>query len=170
VELTQAPGGFVEIKLADGRRGFLDGEVAIFRTKTMFLRQGQVSLYAEPSLDAPIVATLEKDARVRTRDAGVERDGIKWLNVSAEAGHVGYMRGDVEAMALAERPRIEGSSGNGFNNVLIGGAIFLIGIVVTVGSYSAVSHSGGSYLIAWGAILFGGIRLVKGLGQMNAST
>ena len=168
VELTKATRGFVEIKLADGRHGFINSRVATFRTKTMSLRQGQEPLYVAPSVNSKIVATLEKGARIRTRDVGVVQDGIKWLHVNADGGGVGFVRGDVQVLTLGSTPRIKGSNANGFKNVLIGGVILLIGVVVTTGNYSAISHTGGPYLIAWGAILFGGIWLVKGLSQMNA--
>jgi hypothetical protein len=47
-------------------------------------------------------------------------------------------------------------------NVIIGGIICIVGIVITVGTYSAAAD-GGSYTIAWGAILFGGIQFFRGL-------
>jgi len=39
------------------------------------------------------------------------------------------------------------------------------GIVVTVVSYSIASSSssGGTYFVAWGAVLFGGWQMIKGL-------
>ncbi len=46
----------------------------------------------------------------------------------------------------------------------MGSVICLLGIVVTVGSYSSAS-AGGSYVVAWGAIIFGGVRLFRGLGN-----
>ncbi len=45
---------------------------------------------------------------------------------------------------------------------LVGGLVCLVGIVVTIGTYSAVAKTGGPYVVAWGAILFGGIRCLKG--------
>lgn len=54
-------------------------------------------------------------------------------------------------------------------NMAIGAAICIIGIVVTVGTYSAASSSssGGSYVIAWGAIIFGAVRFFRGLTQLR---
>jgi hypothetical protein len=52
----------------------------------------------------------------------------------------------------------------GTRNMWIGGAICIVGIVVTSISYSAASSEGGGrYIVAWGAILFGAIRFVRGL-------
>lgn len=43
------------------------------------------------------------------------------------------------------------------------GALWCIGgIVITVVTYSAAS-GGGTYVVAWGAIIFGFIQFVKGL-------
>ncbi len=43
------------------------------------------------------------------------------------------------------------------------GALWCVGgIIITVGTYSAASN-GGSYVITWGAIIFGGIQLFKGI-------
>ena len=41
------------------------------------------------------------------------------------------------------------------NSALFNGAIFAAGLVVTVGTLSAASKSGGSYFVFWGAIVFG---------------
>ena len=49
--------------------------------------------------------------------------------------------------------------------VVWGGVICLIGLVVTVGSYSAAS-GGGTYVVAWGAILFGALQMIQGLSQL----
>lgn len=50
------------------------------------------------------------------------------------------------------------------SNILIGGLICLVGVVITFGSYAAAS-GGGTYTLAWGAILFGGVQMVMGFMQ-----
>ncbi len=55
----------------------------------------------------------------------------------------------------------------GFSDMVIGGLIALVGIVVTAVTYSAAS-GGGRYVIAWGAIVFGAIRFFKGLSKMGS--
>lgn len=51
------------------------------------------------------------------------------------------------------------------NQVVIGLVIMAIGCGVTFFSYQAAASSstGGSYVVAWGAIIFGGWRVLKGL-------
>ncbi|HEY4122541.1 MAG TPA: hypothetical protein VGM56_31975 [Byssovorax sp.] len=52
------------------------------------------------------------------------------------------------------------------NQMIIGALICVVGVVVTVVSYS--SASGGSrYIFAWGAIIFGAFRFVRGLVALN---
>ena len=47
--------------------------------------------------------------------------------------------------------------------MMMKGALWCIGgIVVTFGTYSLAS-GGGTYIIAWGAIVFGAVKFVRGL-------
>jgi hypothetical protein len=48
----------------------------------------------------------------------------------------------------------------------IGGVICVIGILVTAATYSAASHGGGHYFVAWGAIVFGGFQFLRGLFEL----
>lgn len=48
-------------------------------------------------------------------------------------------------------------------NIWFGGLICAVGIVVTVVSYSAAAEGGGRYVVAWGAVVFGGFRFIRGL-------
>lgn len=50
----------------------------------------------------------------------------------------------------------------------MGALIFIIGVVVTVGTYRAVAKTGGSYTIAYGAILVGGFRFLQGLYEYSS--
>jgi hypothetical protein len=54
---------------------------------------------------------------------------------------------------------------HGLRNMAIGAVVCLIGIAVTAGTYSAAS-SGGHYVVAWGAIVFGAFQFLKGLFQL----
>jgi hypothetical protein len=52
----------------------------------------------------------------------------------------------------------------GLRDMGIGAVICIIGIVVTVGTLSAArSGGGGSYVVAWGAILFGAAQFLRGV-------
>jgi hypothetical protein len=47
--------------------------------------------------------------------------------------------------------------------IAIGAAICLVGMIITVGTYSAASPGGGRFVLAWGAIIFGGFQFIRGL-------
>lgn len=49
--------------------------------------------------------------------------------------------------------------------IWIGGLICIVGLVVTAVSYSIAAEGGGGgkYVIAWGAVIFGAIRLIRGI-------
>lgn len=47
-------------------------------------------------------------------------------------------------------------------NALIGALFFFGGIIVTIVTYTA-AEGGGTYVVAWGAIIFGAIQMFRGL-------
>jgi uncharacterized protein YoaH (UPF0181 family) len=51
------------------------------------------------------------------------------------------------------------------NSALINGVIFLAGIVITVGTLSSATKSGGVYFVFWGAIVFGLIGCVRAIAR-----
>ena len=53
----------------------------------------------------------------------------------------------------------------GARNAMVGAAWCVGGIAVTALTYQLAS-GGGFFVCAWGAILFGGIQCIKGLGQL----
>lgn len=55
----------------------------------------------------------------------------------------------------------------GQRNMLIGGVICLIGLAVTAVSFMA-AQGGGGFILAWGAILFGGIQFFRGVAQAGS--
>ena len=56
---------------------------------------------------------------------------------------------------------------NGTTNMVVGGVICVVGVTITVISFLVASGTGGSHIIAWGAIVWGAIQFVRGLIQAN---
>jgi len=52
-------------------------------------------------------------------------------------------------------------------NMLYGGLWCVGGILVTAATFSAAS-GGGSYVVAWGAIIFGAIQFLRGVSQRDS--
>lgn len=78
------------------------------------------------------------------------------LSPEAAATVVGNLK-QAKAQAAKEASR---------KNMLYGALWCVGGIVVTVLTYQAAA-GGGSFVVAWGAILFGGIQFVRGLVQSS---
>ena len=52
-------------------------------------------------------------------------------------------------------------------DMTVGGIFCLVGIVVTVATYAAASQAGGTYVVTWGAVAFGGFQFLRGLGELT---
>jgi hypothetical protein len=52
----------------------------------------------------------------------------------------------------------------GIRQILIGAALFVVGLVITVATYSSASSSrtGGVYFVAYGPMIFGVIGMIRG--------
>ena len=71
--------------------------------------------------------------------------------------------GPFHADELVRRERRSQASGQ----IMFGAALLVVGIIITAATYSSASQSGGTYLIAYGPIIFGVIRIVRGLANLG---
>src|SRR5215510_15136179 len=53
----------------------------------------------------------------------------------------------------------------GLRNMLIGGVICIVGIIITVVTMAASRSGGGVYFVMWGAVIFGALQFFGGLFQ-----
>ncbi len=69
------------------------------------------------------------------------------------------------------RARTEAVQKAGQKNMLVGAIWCIGGIVVTAATYGAAASSptGGSYVVAWGAIVFGAVQFFRGVAQSAAN-
>jgi hypothetical protein len=109
-------------------------------------------------------------------DKGCDKSDIK-----AQLASFGYASKDTETIVndcVKWRERNAGtvvasgtaSSGTGpeiNGNMMIGGLICIIGIGITIATFMMSSRSGGTFIVAWGAILFGAVQFVRGAAQMG---
>jgi len=61
-----------------------------------------------------------------------------------------------------DREQVERPHGKASRDMVVGGLWCGGGILVTAATYSSAA-GGGSYVVAWGAILFGGLQFLRGL-------
>lgn len=157
-------GSWVTIVLADGRRGYISGGARVAFLKRATLVQNDVSAYSEPSTSSAVAARYSKAATLYLGER-VNQDGKAWVRVFDSAGTGGFIDGETRLKMVPEAMKTVGK-----RNMLYGGLWCVGGTVATVATYAAASSGGGSYFVAWGAMVFGGIQFVKGLYQFFTST
>ncbi len=155
---------WIPVRLPDGREGFLPGETTIFRSRAKRLVR-DTEVHAEPS--------IASEVRVRYPDGAVvgvigviENDGRTWLQIQDGDSEEGYILAE---NSLADRSRISPADialQRARRGMLVGGACCAGGAAVTVVNYATAS-AGGTYVVAWGAIVFGGWRFLKGLAGLK---
>ena len=83
---------------------------------------------------------------------------FKWMAIS----NVAALELDPPAMLTPETAAIVSHTEKANHDMMVGGLWFFGGLAVTSFTFLAAS-GGGSYMVAWGAILFGGIQFFRGV-------
>jgi uncharacterized membrane protein len=52
-------------------------------------------------------------------------------------------------------------------DIVVGLLLLIVGIAITSATYSSASQQGGTYIVAYGPIIFGVIRLFRGLFRLG---
>lgn len=120
----------------------------------------------------------EKDQSVQETSPGQETtstgDLLGYLWVEKENGRTnaelleelkarGVGEESARSMLMLLKTRAKENYDAHTSNMIRGGVFCLIGLAVTAFTYASAMNGGGSYVVAWGAIIFGGIRFFSGL-------
>jgi hypothetical protein len=157
-----------EATLPGGRTGYVPATIKIFRIRPVMLNQPNVSVLSYPAAGSPEVVSYQRGDRFTV--AGVKRQGEEaWVEIRTLGGATGFIP---PGTRIAEDGGIRtGGSGSASSKELakrnlVRGFFWLAGgLAVTAVTYSMASSSpeGGHYVIAWGAMIFGGIQFLRGL-------
>jgi hypothetical protein len=79
----------------------------------------------------------------------------------------GKMTSSPQAAQHSEAEREAQRRARGNSQLAVGALLLVIGVVITAVTYSSVSTSGGTYIIAYGPMLLGAINIVRGLRILN---
>ena len=60
-----------------------------------------------------------------------------------------------------------GNDESGSSDVVLGLVLIVIGVLITAVTYGSASKSGGTYLVAYGPIIVGVIKLFRGLARSS---
>jgi hypothetical protein len=115
-----------------------------------------------PEVGAPVVSRLKSGQKASLLDT-VNIAGTSWTRVRDASGTIGYVPPGTRFRA-GEPPKAQQSAkAAAQRNMLIGGAWCVGGLAITIVTYASASDGGGTYFIAWGPAIFGGLQFVRGL-------
>jgi hypothetical protein len=119
------------------------------------INQGKALLYGTAAR-GQVLAELKKGTLLEFLDL-IEANGETWIYVRDKAGRQGYIEG---ATKILQKARV--TKQTGVTNMLVGGAFFVVGTIITIATLNSSSSTG---YICWGAIIFGFIQFIQGLIQ-----
>lgn len=96
--------------------------------------------------------------------ADVERELVAQGTAPAQARDVVASLADYAQAQSYAQAQAGGGSGAGGADVVVGALFLFGGLILTLITFAAAS-GGGTYVLAWGPMLYGGLRLVKGLSR-----
>jgi hypothetical protein len=156
---------FVSITTLDGQAGFLPGTVKVYGVRVQQTTDPSTPVYSRPETGAPVAFNLPKGSNVLLTDL-IADNGKNWILVRDATRREGYVP-SVTPFSQITAPKVNNGSG-----LMISGALWCGGgIIATAIGYSNASSGsgGGSYMIFWGAILFGAWDFLKGLVKFLSS-
>jgi hypothetical protein len=146
---------WVKVKTNDGRNGFILGNMQLFTVRFAQLEQPEVNVYEGPSEDSRVLATFKKGWKFSLTD--IENN---WIKIQSESNLTGFIPTQTQ-IKVAEYV----TKASAKKNMLVGALWCIGGTVATIIGFSAAS-GGGTYLVFWGAIIFGAIQFFTGLVQL----
>jgi len=159
-QLTSEGETWVAVALPDERDGYLPSGTRIDRCPIVELA-GDAAIRAEPSEDSAVLVLYGLGARLWVL-GDVMRDGRTWLRVADGEGRIGFMPAGTQLEDTSPRSAAQALIARGKRDMVVGGLWCGGGIAVTLYTHAAAA-GGGTYIVAWGAILFGGIQFLRGV-------
>jgi len=158
---------WINVTLPNGQRGYMAGDTKIYQIKLATLVQANTNVYSMPSAMSAALNPMKKNTRFYLLD-NVKQGEDNWVKIRNMTGGEGYIDGKTKIRVIAEAAKATRASAS--RNMVFGALWCIGGILVTAITYSAASSGGGTYFVAWGAILFGGLQFLQGLVQFLSAT
>jgi hypothetical protein len=159
-KLWKKDGGWIEMRMPGSMMGYISSQTKIAFLDRVKLNEKEIEIFNQPSSGGILVHKLCK-GDLFWRFSNVETVDPLWVAIRLDSGQQGYILSSTKLKTLAQitYPLVETAS----HDVLVGAIWFILGIAVTAGTYLAVADTGGTYLICWGAVVFGGLQFLRGL-------
>lgn len=140
--------------------------VIIQEATTHFASKEKLPIAADPGIPDKVYVEALESLLAGTRPREVRKSLVQAGYSPQQADRIlqtaqHYQR---ENEAL-ERAKLDIHGNSGRQNMIIGGTICVIGLIVTVGSCLVASKTGGTFLVASGAVFWGGAQFFRGFIQ-----
>jgi hypothetical protein len=145
-----------KISLRSGQKGYFPGDTPIRELLYVQLEQSRAEMRQDPAAASNMLRQLTRGTSFLLLKT-VKSEPGDWVKIRLGDGLEGFLDGKVKIKRIGVK-----SQNSSQHDMLVGGVFCIGGILVTAITYSAAAQSGGSYFVAWGAILFGGIQFLKG--------
>ena len=159
-KLWKKKGGWIEMRMPGGLKGYIPSHTNMESIDRVKLKKKDVGMFNQPSSDGTLIYELTKGTLFWKFENPDKADTL-WTEVRLDSGEQGYIPSSTKIKTLAQitYPLVE----TALHDVMVGAIWCILGIAITAGTYSAASDAGGTYLVCWGAVLFGGLQFLKGL-------
>ena len=159
-QLWKGKGGWIEIRMPSGSKGYIRSQTSILNVNRVKLKDKEAEIFNQPFSNGSPITTLTKGFLFWKIESSETTDP-SWIEVCLDSGEHGYIPSSTKIKTLTQitYPIVE----TGGSDVIAGAIWCILGIVITAGTYSAASDTGGTYLVCWGAVVFGGLQFLRGL-------
>jgi hypothetical protein len=110
-----------------------------------------------------VASDLAKGATPATVAAALVKSGWDQANAEQFVANVQSAMNAYRASPEGHAAILEAKRARHRRNMTVGGLWCVGGTAVTLITYTAASSGGGTYVVAWGAILFGALQFLAGL-------
>lgn len=155
-----------KVVLSNGQKGYMRGDTQVRQLLYVQLEQARGEMLYAPEATAPVARQLVRGINFLILET-VKPAAEAWVRIRLSDGQEGFLHGKAKIKRL-DTPATAKAANSPEHDMLVGALWCIGGILVTACTYSAAAEKGGSYTIAWGAILFGGIQFFKGLINSSA--
>jgi len=153
---------WTEATLDDGTAGFVHGNVKVFIMLRAKSAKRKLKVYLQPSRSSEVIAMFNKRNEFQLLDTFKE-GRIAWVQIKDTTGLEGFIDGNAKINVIDAPETRADKRKAAIKDIKVGAIWFFAGLAITLGTYNAAQGNGGTYLITWGAILFGGLQCLKGI-------
>mgnify|MGYP001043019291 FL=1 len=153
---------WIEVLMTSGQKGYIANGTRVYPFRLATPLQNNVPVYNQPTAHSLVRITLKRNTKIYL--TGITRsENLDWVKVRDLNGVEGYISGQTRLRVIPEK-----SKALARKNIISGALWCGAGLLIT--GIGATSSGSGTYVIAWGAILYGGIQLVTGIYQYFTAT